>query len=1174
MTALQELDAYLRRLGNRLRLSAASRGFAIVAPSALAVTVLLVWISNRYQFAHNIVVPLRILLFLVVLSALWFGMIVPLARLRRRRVTKLAEDRIPDFEERLLTLTERRDAANPFTELLAEDALRVARVYGPEQVGPARNVVSFFVTGSLAAGLLVWLIAAGPGYWGYGASVLWTGAGGGGKRPLYDVGVQPGNKTIRRRTDQLITAQTFGFSARNVSLYVKHHDALKWEQASMQPKPDGNGYQFLFPRLPDGVEYYVQADAAQSKHFAINVKDLPAVQRVRVRLHFPPGLGLQDVVDDPGGDVRAVEGTEAEISILTDRPLNHGALVLDHGGNLDLSRGEGNWVVARLRVQKDGAYHIVAFDDGEAVRISDDYFIESKKDEPPSVKILKPGHDPRVSPIEEVPVTVEAADDFGVNDLQLHYSVNGGPEQSVPLAAGKAVKEAQGKTTLYLENFKVVPGDVVSMYATAHDARTTAHSDIIFAQAEPFDFKFSQSQQAGGGMGGMDGGNQENISERQKQIIAATFNEVRGSDSSRASTAEHARFLSDLQAKLGAQAKTLADRMASRELGSANSQFEEFSKFMTQASSEMDTAVTELKPAKWHEALAPEQRALQSLLRAEALFRDIQVAFGQKGGGGGGGGAQRDLARMFDLELDTSKNQYETGQSASAASEKDQQKAIDEAFERLQMLARRQQELADQQAQQQAFEQRWQEEQLRREAEELRQQIQQLAQNSQGQEQSASSEQRGQQGGGSSSSSSQQSSESGQRSRQAGGGGSDRQNQQMSQALRQTMNALQKAEEQMRQAVSGHDATAQQRAAAHLREAQETLNRSLNQQAGTSVADLARRAQEIASAQKGLADQMKRMYGEQGSSSNAARQGRMSSESASGEDGMPEMNDPNSVRFGYGFRRRNWQQEMEPRRLATEQERALASDKEKLSQQLSELQRSMQQQVQMLAGAQPGVSSKLRKALSEAEQKELALRMQKDAEWMRQGYGDRNLGMENGITAGVQDLSRQLRDAERAVESGDQSGQGGGSQKATEELSRVRALREELERASDAGGQQSGSSFTGPRGGEGVATGRQDLQSAVRELENLRAHVDPRDRELSGYLNGAIGTLQHLTGAEAGLLDARLSREAMVSLERLEVELNKRASEERKDGTRTGAPEASPEKYRDSVAQYFKKLSK
>ena len=94
-----------------------------------------------------------------------------------------------------------------------------------------------------------------------------------------------------------------------------------------------------------------------------------------------------------------------------------------------------------------------------------------------------------------------------------------------------------------------------------------------------------------------------------------------------------------------------------------------------------------MKPGKWRDALPPEQKALQSLLRAEALFRNIQVAFGQQGGGGGGGGgAQRDLARMFDLELDTTKNQYETGQQSEAEKASAQQKAIDDAFERLKEL--------------------------------------------------------------------------------------------------------------------------------------------------------------------------------------------------------------------------------------------------------------------------------------------------------------------------------------------------------------------------------------------------------------------------------------------------------------------------------------------------------
>ena len=153
------------------------------------------------------------------------------------------------------------------------------------------------------------------------------------------------------------------------------------------------------------------------------------------------------------------------------------------------------------------------------------------------------------------------------------------------------------------------------------------------------------------------GDTQEQISQRQKEIVAATWNEIRDTTKSPADVAEEARFLAETQRKLGEQAKTLAQRMQSRDL-TGNSSFAEYMKNMNEASSEMSNAVGQLKGQRWRDALAPEQKALQGLLRADAQFRDIQVAFGNQNGGMGGG-AGRDLASMLDLELDTSKNQYD-----------------------------------------------------------------------------------------------------------------------------------------------------------------------------------------------------------------------------------------------------------------------------------------------------------------------------------------------------------------------------------------------------------------------------------------------------------------------------------------------------------------------------------
>ncbi len=1171
MTALHQLHAYLGTLERRLRLLAATRGLGLTAALALLLTLAFAVLGNRFTFAPSAVLPLRIAVYVLLFIGFACLLAWPISKLTRRRVLHLAEQNAPGFEQRLLTVTQSKTAGAAWTELLAEDALRVARQHPTEQFAPSKSFFVFGGSGLVAGALLLWLVAAGPGYWGYGAGLLWTGTADAGKRPLYDIGVAPGNKTIRRKSDQLVTAQLHGFSAEHVNLYVKYSGSLKWDKAPMQRAGDGDQFQFLLAGLSDKVEYYVTANRAASEHFTINVKDLPTVQRVRVALQYPLGLGLQNVTLEPSGDIRAVVGTKAEISVHTDRPLQQGRLVLSDGKSLDLVPREGNWSSASLTIEKDGTYHVVALDDNAAIRISDDYIIEAKKDEPPSVKIAKPGRDLHVSPIEELPITVSASDDFGVQGMDLHYSVNGGAEQVVSVLKSKGAKETEGKMTLSFEDLKVVPGDTVAFYATARDAHSTAHSELAFAQADPFDYKFSQSQQAGGGGSGV-GNQSDDISQKQKQVIAATFNELQDKSKAHAAIVEDGKFLSELQSKLGAQAKTLSERMGSRELATPGSQFERFSQLMTQASSEMASAAGELKPGKWSDALGPEQKALTSLLRAESLFRDIQVAYGQmNGGGGGGNSAGRDLARMFDLEMDTSKNQYETGQTPQPDGGQGKYQALDAAYERLQQLARRQQELAAQHGQQQAVEQRWQEEQLRREAEELKQQLKQLAQNSPQGSQGQSASPSGQQSQGSQGQSGRAGTpQSGSASSSSQGGGSST-GQRNTEALQRAGSAVDQAESEMRKAVGSNDEAARERAANHLREAQEQIREMMRKEAGQSVDEMTQQARQLADAQKGLADRMKQMYGS-GSGRNSLRNSFGNSPGSEEGESMPEMNDPNSRRWGLGFRRPFDANQLRPPHQPTEGEQSVASEKEHLAAQLEQLQKQMEEQSRALAASRPDASSKMSRALSDAESKELALRMQKNAEWIRQGYGNRNLQMEDNVTAGLQQLTRDLKGVRDTLNGTGQTAAAQRSGKAAQALAEVQDLRAQLQRQrADQAKGQSGTSAAGSEGQPALSA--QDVQGAIRELNGLRAQTNPTDRALYGSIDNALGSLQHLTGAQDGLLDARISGNALNSLERLEAELSRRVGQDESAGTRTGTHETSPEKYRDAVAGYFRRLS-
>ncbi len=109
----------------------------------------------------------------------------------------------------------------------------------------------------------------------------------------------------------------------------------------MQPQPQSNGFRYLLSALPDNAEYYVEAGPLQTAHFTARVADIAQVRQIRVTYHYLNGRSCLIAMRSTGGDLRAVQGTHAELSILTDEPLTQGALVLDDGQKLPLVAGAG-----------------------------------------------------------------------------------------------------------------------------------------------------------------------------------------------------------------------------------------------------------------------------------------------------------------------------------------------------------------------------------------------------------------------------------------------------------------------------------------------------------------------------------------------------------------------------------------------------------------------------------------------------------------------------------------------------------------------------------------------------------------------------------------------------------------------------------------------------------------
>jgi hypothetical protein len=1167
MSNHSELSSYIAKLQKRLRLGAWLRGAAIFAGTALIVTVLLVLLLNRFAFPAHGVTAARLTIFVALAAVAVFGIAVPLARVTREWVVRNAEAANPALEQRLTTFQERASESNdPFLELLAADTLARTRDTQPSSLVPDNRLFALGGAGLSCLAVLVWMIAAGPGYLGYGASLLWTNAN---AAPLYAISVTPGNVTVRRNSDQLITAHVTRLRPGKAQLFARYQSSKVWEPAAMQAAPDSGGsatYQFVFAGLPENVEYYVTAGPLVSSQFKMRVVELPSVKDISVTYHYPAWTGMKPATEENSGDLRAIEGTDAAIEVKMDRPLKDGQLTLDNGQVIPLTGGADNRYKGSIHLEKDGAYHLAGTDEGQQVRLSEDYFIATDKALPPEISIERPGGDYRASPIEEVTVGVKAADQFGLQDVHLHYSVNGGSNRDVDLLKSPGAKSADGSYTLPLEEFKVMPGDLVSLYATARDGHSEARTDISFIQVEPFEREFSQSQQSGGGAGAGGGGNnQTEISKREKELIAATWKQQNDKTATAKDAAAAGQFLSDAQEKLRDQVAALSIRMQSRDISEANEEFTDFDKDMQDAAAAMAPSAEKLKGMKWKDAIPLEQKALQALLRAEATFRKIEVAFGQQGGAGGSGGnAGRDLASLFDLELDTEKNQYETAQTASPAQQ--HEKDVEHALEKLDALAKRQEELANQQHNpQQSFQERWQQEMLRREAEQLQRQMEQLARN--GQQGSNGSQQDSQQ----QSSFSQNGSQS---SRQQPGSSSSRSSAGASgdQRIEQALKRLQQATDDMKRNGNRQQSAAGQQAADQLRKASSLLAGTQQQLASGKVGSLSREADRLTQEERAQADRINKFAGQQP--------------------------DPNATNLDAMLGRIH------------ERDR-LAKDRQQLSDDLSNLQRNVREAAREMASTQPAVAQKLRDALTQMDESDLDNRVQRTADWLRRGINPNANGTESEIAQGLAKLNQQLQQAQQKVDQGgpvqrdmDQEGE-------TTALEQVEGLRKQLEamapsRDGQRGGQQ-GQSRAGQSGdvrdggghnSDGAAwnsinTGNnrygQPTASAdasgnpadnertywqsMRALNQLRQMVrdDPEAAKEVAELTRQMQLLDPSRFPGNPAMLEQMHREVLSSIDRLELQLQRDAASTQ---ARTGKSSAVPSGYQESVAEYYKRLSK
>jgi len=703
------LQDLLRRARSRRQLLLSLRGAAISLGVVAVVLLLTGWGAHRYRYNSAALITLRIGALLTCLATICFALLRPLLkRISDARLARLIEEHSPGAEDRLVTAVEFSNGngesriSPAIMNRLYQDANSVSAMLDVRNV-IRRSRLLLYGGAALAslllfAGVLKW----GPREISQGVAQLVTPTTLAASKNAFSIKVKPGTARVPKGSDQDIIATLVNFDSQQVTVFARPLGSKEDFQGQvMEPAKAKTDFRFSIFNIQDSMEYFVESNTVRSDVFKLNVVDLPYVKQLDLSLNFPSFTNLPTKAIEDGGDIAALKGTVATVTAKLSGKVRAANIVFADGKKTEMKL-QGSDFVGQLTVGADTSYYVELISvDGEAYRGSNEYDVSVLTDQPPVISFDKPGRDRKATNLEEVFTQARAEDDYGIVSMDLHFSINGGEEKKVNLQqlTRESARSLTGAYTFFLEEYNLKPGDFISYFAKARDANNEATSDIYFIEVKPFEMEYKQSQQQGGGGGGQGDQDQNALSRRQKDLIAATHRLIREGDKY---TDQERKDGYDAvaigQEKLRTDTLEFLDRMG-RRLGGVDGQKQvaEMAEHLKQAAKEMEGAPPPLRKEQGKDALPPEQRALQRLLAADAIFREVQVAFGDQSSSGGGSGGQREqqeLAGLFELELDKMKNQYETVQRAQQQ-QAEQQKS--EAERRLEELARRQQQALEEQ---------------------------------------------------------------------------------------------------------------------------------------------------------------------------------------------------------------------------------------------------------------------------------------------------------------------------------------------------------------------------------------------------------------------------------------------------------------------------------------------
>jgi hypothetical protein len=476
---LEEIRSEDRRVRLRTGLLRALAVLLTAMLAAMAVDWLAVLHDERLRWT------LTLLALACAAAALIRGCLLPL--LRSRSLTSIAwqvDSQHPSSEERFLTLAglaESGDArelrgSDAMLEKVAQQAAAMSGGISASSVIPRTGLVRAgkYLCGVSLALLLLFVVnfqqtkILFQRFWAPGADITLT-----------RLQASPGDIVIGKGDDVNLEFTATGKPTDSADLFIR--DTSQNEVIPLQrTAPTEAKFLYALNSVADSFDYRLRSGDGETAWHRVTVMDRPKISQVKLRI-VPPAYTKLPAVEQEAlpRQVRALEGSQLEVSFQSDQPLAGMALKFSNGKTLAIAESADHSYHFAATLTNTFAFQPVFTNLNHLDNLAKPTCqVEVYPDQPPTVTVKTPENAITARRDDKVKIDFEARDDFGVAKAEMVVTIKGDTNGSssvvvpIPLNQDEAgAKLVRKQVELDLAKFDLKQDQELSYVITVTDTK-------------------------------------------------------------------------------------------------------------------------------------------------------------------------------------------------------------------------------------------------------------------------------------------------------------------------------------------------------------------------------------------------------------------------------------------------------------------------------------------------------------------------------------------------------------------------------------------------------------------------------------------------------------------------------------------------------------------------------